>query len=101
MENVTAERIKQLQSEGKKILVDYYAEWCGPCKTLIPRLEKISNDYPDVEFVKVDVDQNREFCMELGIRSVPVVMIWDGNTLIDKSNGANVESYYKEILNKF
>lgn len=100
MENVTAEQVKQLQSEGKKILVDYWAPWCGPCKSLIPRLESIESEFPNVTFVKVDVDSNRESCVDLGIRSVPTIMIYDGETLVNRSQGANSESFYKDFLNK-
>jgi thioredoxin len=100
MENVTAEKVKQLQSEGNKVLVDYWAPWCGPCRTLIPRLESIESDYPNVTFVKVNVDENQESCMELGIRSVPTIIIYDGNTLVNRSTGVNGESYYKDFLNK-
>lgn len=100
MENVTAEKVKQLQSEGNKILVDYWAPWCGPCKTLIPRLESIESEYSNVTFVKVNVDENRESCVDLGIRSVPTIIIYDGDTLVNRSTGVNSESYYKDFLNK-
>ena len=98
MENVTAEQVKQLQLEGKKLLVDYWAEWCGPCKALIPRLEVLSSQYPDVMFVKVNVDENTDSALELGIRSVPTIMIYNGEELVNRSVGANVDSVYKKIL---
>jgi thioredoxin len=101
MENVTSEKVKQLQSEGNKVLVDYWAPWCGPCKTLIPRLESIEPNYPNVTFVKVNVDENQESCMELGIRSVPTIIIYEGQKTVNRSSGVQSESYYKEILNKF
>lgn len=100
MENVTSEKVKQLQSEGKKILVDYWAEWCGPCKVLIPRLELIEPQYPNVEFVKVNVDENMDSALDLGIRSVPTVIIYDGEKLISRTQGASADTFYKEILNK-
>lgn len=100
MENVTAEKVKQLQSEGNKILVDYWAPWCGPCITLIPRLESIESEFPNVTFVKVNVDKNRESCVDLGIRSVPTIIIYDGDTLVNRSTGVNGESFYKDVLNK-
>jgi thioredoxin len=99
MENVTSEKVKQLKSEGKKILVDYWAKWCGPCKSLIPRLETIESQYPDVTFVKVDVDENMDSALDLGIRSVPTIIIYNGEKLISRSQGANSESFYKDILN--
>jgi thioredoxin len=100
MENVTSEKVKQLQSEGKKVLVDYWAKWCGPCKALIPRLELIESDYPDVVFVKVDVDENMDSALDLGIRSVPTVIIYDGEKIISRTQGASADTFYKEILNK-
>ena len=100
MENVTSEKVKQLQSEGKKILVDYWAEWCGPCKALIPRLESIESQYPNVAFVKVNVDENMDSALDLGIRSVPTVIIYDGEKLISRTQGASADTFYKEILNK-
>ena len=93
MENVTSEKVKQLQSEGKKILVDYWAEWCGPCKALIPRLELIEPQYPNVEFVKVNVDENMDSALDLGIRSVPTVIIYDGEKLISRTQGASADTF--------
>jgi thioredoxin len=99
MENVTTERVKELQLEGKKVLVDFWAKWCGPCKSLVPRLEAIENEYPNVTFVKVDVDENTDLALEMGIRSVPTVIVYDGETLINRSSGANPDGFYKDILN--
>jgi thioredoxin len=101
MENVTTERVKQLQLEGKKLLVDFWAPWCGPCKTLIPRLESFENEYQDVNFVKLNVDENSDYAVELGVRSVPTVIIFDGQTTVNRSSGVQSDNYYKEILNKF
>jgi len=98
MENVTSAQVAQLQSEGKKILVQYTASWCGPCKALTPRLSNLSNKYSDVTFVKVDVDENQDAVMELGIGSVPTIMIYNGNTLVNRSVGANIDSVYSKIL---
>jgi thioredoxin len=99
MENVTSDKVKELQLEGKKILVDFWATWCGPCRTLIPRLEKMEGEHKNIVFVKVDVDQNIDAAMELGIRSVPTVMIYDGEKLVNRSQGVQPESFYNDILN--
>ena len=99
MENVSSDKVKELQLQGKKVLVQYSAVWCGPCKTLTPRLENIEGDYKNVIFTKVDVDQNVDAAMELGIRSVPTVMIYDGEKLINRSQGVQSDGFYKDILN--
>ena len=100
MENVSSSVVKQLQSEGNKILVSYSAAWCGPCKALTPRLTELSKQYPEFKFLKVDIDQNRDAVNELMINSVPTVMIYDGQNQIDRSNGARPDQYYKEFLDK-
>ena len=99
MENITAEKLQQLISNNETILVDYWAKWCGPCKTLIPRLEAFEAQYPKVKFVKIDVDENQDHAIEAGIRSVPTIMIMKGGELLDRSSGVNTEAYYKNILN--
>jgi hypothetical protein len=98
MEIVSAEKVKELQSEGKKLLVQYTASWCGPCRALSPRLAALSSNYPDVTFVKVDVDENMDAARELEIRSVPTILIYDGSELINRSSGANIDSVYTKIL---
>jgi len=98
MEYVTSAQVAQLQSEGKKLLVQYTGIWCSPCKALTSRLEVLSSGYPDVTFVKVDVDDNKDAVMELDISTVPTIMIYDGDLLINRSIGANIDSVYTKIL---
>jgi thioredoxin 1 len=98
MQNVTSEELEQMKLHGEKLLVDFYADWCGPCKMLIPRLERMETEYPDVKFVKLNVDHNREFSMDMGIRSVPTVMFFEGSSLIGQSAGAQSDDFYKRYL---
>jgi thioredoxin len=99
MENITTERFKELQLEGKKMMVDFFADWCGPCKQLIPRLEQMEKEYPNVSFVKINVDENMDTALDLGIRSVPTVMLFKGEELVNRSQGAQPDGFYKDILN--
>jgi thioredoxin 1 len=99
MREITINELKELQLQGKNILVDVKAKWCMPCRQLIPLLENIEKSYNNVEFVTIDVDDNQEGCIELGIRSVPTVMIYKNGELIDRSSGANPDTFYKKILN--
>ena len=100
MDSATQAQIETLQSQGQKILVEFYASWCGPCKQLMPRLMNMESNYPSVKFLKVDIDENMEYAQSLGIMSVPTVMIFNGTELVNKSIGANVDSVYKNILDK-
>lgn len=98
MKEVNETELINLQSSGKKILLDLYATWCGPCRMLMPSLESMSKKYPDVEFIKMDVDKNQDFAIKLGVRGVPTVIIYDGSNILDRSSGAKAENYYSQFL---
>jgi len=98
MKDLTTQEVKSLLSKGEKVLVDFWAPWCGPCKSLIPRLESMSDKYPNVHFVKVNVEDNRDFAMELGIRNVPTVVIYNGETIAGKKVGARPDNEYAAII---
>ena len=98
MKKITIEELKNLQKENKKILADFSASWCGPCRILEPTLEKISNEMTDIEVVKIDVDEQSEFISEYGIRGVPTVIIFNGEEQIDRSSGVKPPSYYTEFF---
>ena len=101
MTEITANELKNLQEKGEKILVQYTATWCGPCKALTPKLSNLSNEYENVTFVKIDVDNgdNADLVLSLGIMSVPTVIVYNGEKIIDRSRGLQVDSYYKNVLN--
>lgn len=73
--------------KGKKVIVDFFATWCGPCKMLSPVLEQLSEEYSDIIFVKVDVDDCQNVFKEYGIMSVPTLMKFENGTLIDSKVG--------------
>ena len=100
MRELSAEELTSLKNEGKKLLVDFWAPWCGPCKMLIPRLESLSEKHPDVEFVKVNVDENRDIALDLGIRGVPTVITFNGNELVDRHVGVQPDEKYEESISK-
>lgn len=100
MKIVTSEELEQMKFRGEKVLVDFYAEWCGPCKMLVPRLERLESDYPDVKFVKVNVDDNQSYMLDLGVRSVPTVMFFEGNIKINTTTGVQSDNHYKDVLSK-
>jgi thioredoxin 1 len=71
------------------VLVDFWATWCGPCKTIAPVVEEIANDYAGkLKVVKVDVDSNPEISMKFNIRSIPTLMVFKGGTVVEQLIGA-------------
>jgi len=99
MELVTVEKLNKMKQNGEKVLADFYAEWCGPCKMLLPKLDLLQHEYPDIKFVKVNVDSEMSGSQEYGVRSVPTVMIFNGNNEVSRTSGVRPDWFYKEILN--
>ncbi len=75
MKHVNTAEFNALLAEGKTVLVDFFATWCGPCKMLAPVLEEVAPDYPDVEFVKVDVDEEPDLARRYGVSVIPTLFV--------------------------
>jgi thioredoxin 1 len=69
-------------------VVDFYADWCGPCRVLGPILEDISEEKPEVKFVKMNVDKNQKIVESFGIRNVPTIIIFHNGRIITKNVGS-------------
>jgi len=79
---------EEVFKSDKPVLVDFHAPWCGPCKTMTPVLEEIAAEKPDLKVVKLDIDANKETPQNLGIRSIPLLMIVRNGTILAHWIGA-------------
>jgi thioredoxin 1 len=82
----TNESYKDEVANGVSV-VDFYADWCGPCKMIGPILEEISNERDDVKIVKVNVDDNREISMDNGVRNIPTLLILKDGVEVNRHVG--------------
>lgn len=98
MREIHTEELTQKLNDNKKLLVDFFATWCGPCKTLMPVLESIQNNYDGVEFVKVNVDENIDLAISMGVRSVPTVILFNGKEELYRTTGANAKGFYDKVI---
>lgn len=78
------QELHELIATNENVIVDFYAEWCGPCKMLMPLLTKLSADHTNVKFCKVNVDENSELSVEYKIQSIPhIFFIKNGEKVYD------------------
>ena len=75
-------------SSGNPTLVDFWAEWCGPCKMMHPIFESLSNKYPKIKFARVNVDQNQNIAMRFSVQSIPMFIMFKSGQIMDKMMGA-------------
>jgi thioredoxin 1 len=82
----------------KPVLVDFYAEWCGPCKRLSPVLEGIALEHPEIRVVKVNVDDNSELAARYGVTAMPTLIVIRGGQVTSQSTGLVPKEKLKEML---
>jgi thioredoxin 1 len=81
------------------ILIDFYADWCGPCKTVAPILKELKEEMGDkVRIVKIDVDKNQEIAQKLQVRSIPTMMIYQKSEQKWRTQGVQTKALMKKKL---
>lgn len=90
-------QFNDLVKSGKPFVLDFYANWCGPCQVLLPTVEKLSKEYEGkVEILKVNVDQQRDLAAKFKVRSIPAVFFLQDNKILDSLNGVASETLLRK-----
>jgi len=86
---ITDSNFNNVISKNKTVLVDFWAEWCGPCRMIGPVIEELANEYEGKAIIgKLDVDSNQESSVKYGVRSIPTILTFKDGEIIDRQVGA-------------
>lgn len=99
--NITGEQFTPTVEGNDIVFMDFWAEWCPPCRQFSPIFERVSEKYEDVAFVKVDTEAERELSGALGITSIPTIMGFRENVLVFSHSGVLSEAQLGEIIEAF
>ena len=98
MLHFTKDGFDKALSQGKLMMVDFWASWCGPCRMLGPVIEQLDNQYPDVVVGKVNVDDEQELAMRYGVMSIPTVIFFKDGQEIDRKVGVMPPEAFVQVL---
>lgn len=89
----------EVLKSDKPVLVDFWAEWCGPCRMIAPMIEELANDYDGKAVIaKLNVDENPNVSMKFGIRSIPTLLVFKNGEVVDQVVGAVPKNVLSEKL---
>jgi thioredoxin 1 len=96
--NINAEDFESTITDNDIVLVDFWADWCGPCKRFAPIYEKASEEHTDITFAKLDTDANQELSGQLGIEGIPTLMAFREGVLVFNQAGALPGPALKQVI---
>ena len=78
----------EVMNSEKKVLLDFWAPWCGPCRMVVPMVEEIARERPDIKVGKINVDEQPELAQQFGIMSIPTLMVMEQGKIVNQARGA-------------
>ena len=99
--NLNNDNFKETISQDKLVLVDFWAEWCGPCKALSPIIDELSQEMSEtMTIAKVDITENQDIAVEYGVRNIPTMLFFRNGEIVDKQVGAMPKSAIQDVIDK-
>ncbi|EIC22066.1 thioredoxin [Thiorhodovibrio frisius] len=95
---LTSDNFESTITQNPFVVVDYWAPWCGPCRSFAPVYEKVSNDHDDIVFAKVNTEEEQQLAAHFQIRSIPTLMIFRDQVIIFSQAGALPEASFRDLL---
>ncbi len=96
---ITDSNFSELLAQGKPMIVDFWATWCGPCKKVAPYIEQLAEEYAEQAIIgKVDVDENQDLPMQFSVRNIPTILFIKDGQVVDKQIGAVAKSVLEDKL---
>ena len=92
---------QEVLNSDQPAIIDFWAEWCGPCRTIAPIIKELAAQYGDqVKIVKMDIDANTNTPGKYGVRAIPTVLAFKGGQVVDQIQGARPKSDFEEMIKK-
>ncbi len=85
---LSKENFDLVKNSDKRVLIDFYADWCGPCKMVSPIVDEIAEEHPEFLIAKVNVDEENELAADFGVMSIPTLVVIENGKIVNQSVGA-------------
>ena len=90
--------LSEVMNSEKKVLLDFWAPWCGPCRMVVPLVEEIAKECPDIKVAKINVDENPELATRFGIMSIPTLVVMENGKIVNQATGARPKNAILAML---
>ena len=90
--------LSEVMNSEKKVLLDFWAPWCGPCRMVVPMVEEIAKERPDIKVAKINVDENPELATRFSIMSIPTLVVMENGKIVNQATGARPKNAILAML---